>query len=205
MFDGFSLSIDSLRPQLRSLIADQKKRNQQARSSKGQGGTCVRIDAEERSQQLLEQHETMEAERKALQEGRLARIPKLETERQARLSCQMERHRKKRKTDNPSTPSCGRSYKKGLRIWKSAESLYEKIFMGVVEERVRSRVGEEWMRFFALHESSPQKWPDPICSQNNAERALIEHRAILPWPTADGNGNDPCISSEDEGFQTPQG
>lgn len=59
--------------------------------------------------------------------------------------------------------------------------------------------------FFALHESSPQKWPDPICSQNNAERALIEHREILPWPTADGNGNDPCISSEDEGFQTPQG
>eukprot|EP00894_Picocystis_sp_ML_P000488 jgi/Pico_ML_1/51005/g2113.t1 len=51
MFDGFSLSIDSLRRHVRLAMSRQKKRNQQARAATGRNG-ALKI----RPRLALEQH-----------------------------------------------------------------------------------------------------------------------------------------------------
>eukprot|EP00963_Diacronema_lutheri_P011181 scaffold1328_cov375-Pavlova_lutheri.AAC.32 len=204
MFDGFSLSIDSLRRHVRLAMSRQKKRNQQARAATGRGGTSVHTDEEELAQHLLEQHEKMENERTALEEGRAARSSKLDAEGRVHLSCQMHTHRKKRRSEDPAATCVGAARAKGLTRWVGANSTYERILQAAVEERVRLRAGKEWMRFYNLHEVSPEKWSDPGTHMDYVERALLEHRkSLAPQPTHVEDEVVP-LSSEMEEEGTPE-
>eukprot|EP00963_Diacronema_lutheri_P011036 scaffold1313_cov349-Pavlova_lutheri.AAC.5 len=176
MFDGFSLPIDSLRRHVGTALTSQKTRNQQARAATGRGGTSVHTDEEELVQHLLEQHKAREAERSASKAGRVARTTKLDTEGWVRLSCQMDTHKKKRRS-TASSPSTGSApHAKSAAEWNRAKTRLNCIFQSAVEESVRMRAGKEWMRFYTLHEDAPTKWPDPGSHEGYIKRALQEHR-----------------------------
>lgn len=90
MFDGTLHPMDSLRRYVRPATTRQMKRNQLSRVARGRGGTGVHAEEEVLALHLLEQHEKVETERDALEEGQHARISKLDAEGRVHLSCQME-------------------------------------------------------------------------------------------------------------------
>ena len=196
MFDGFSLSIDSLRRHVRLVLSRQRKRNQQARADTGRGGTNVRTEEEELAQHLLEQHEQMERERTALKEGRAARVSKLDAEGKVHLTCQLQTHKKKRRSEDPASSCTGVVRTNGVARWTGSNSPYKRILQAAVEERVRMRAGEEWMRFYSLHEAMPEKWPDPGTHMAYVEKALEEHRKTLVSRTSDIQNDSVPLSSE---------
>jgi len=179
-FDGFKLSLDSVRRRLTDALDEQAKRNKEARAATGRGGSNVQTDEEDLAQRLLELREEKEAEKDALREGRVARTTKLNLEGRENTASQMETHKKgKRRSSN----SLGSPYSVPRRAlgdkWKTTKDKMQRVMQSAVEIRLRAEAGKEWMRKYSLFKSEPEKWPDPGPDDAYVKKALEEYRNSL--------------------------
>jgi len=180
LFDGMSLSKDSVRRHLQTILEKQQLRNKEARGATGRGGSSVQTDEEDLAQRLLDAKEEALRLKSTAKEGEAARKARLDAEGRVRVHCQMHTHVKKKPRSRSSTSSGSPSSRpSGPTTDEERKALLRCMMKQAMEEKVRERAERQWMRKYDLHIRDPENWPHPGPEDVFVERAVEDHRVRL--------------------------
>lgn len=199
LFDGFDLSVEAIRRQLRTMMNLQRQRNEDARQATGLGGAILHSDLEAGIQNLIDLQHCMKEERAAEREGKTSKLARLDEHAKDALRRSMETHTKRSRVSRSERSSGGPKRRRSSGLdFDEKMALVTDFARVAMEEFVERNARLEWLREMKLHATHPMLADHPGPKDEWVELAIKTHQKKMANVANSNEVHAPQVSSESD-------